>query len=134
MLRSSVAKAYHISTRWGWQSTGNSPSLRNCQGSALVIEATRHKPHPECFSSIAPSQNRVLTQCSGSIYDPHLDNVTGGLCQHCNLRATSSSSFANERLKDNALFHPRNYDRTKFLGEWLCVRAYLGPTSDRKLV
>ena len=50
--------------------------------------------------SIITSPNRVLTQCSGPIYEPHSNIVPGGCCYH----QGTSSKFAKERLKENARF------------------------------
>ena len=81
--------------------------------------------------SIITSLNRVPTQCSGPIYEPHSNIV---IRVYCDPRVTSSN-FARERLNENDRFCPWNYTATKeFLGQWHCMRVSLSPTSASKLV
>ncbi|CAN8007307.1 unnamed protein product [Ixodes pacificus] len=71
-----------IAMRWGWQGTGHAPSSRHCYGSAIVVIAAMARASTRMLVelSIIKSPDRVLTQCSGSIYEPHSNIVTGGYC------------------------------------------------------
>ncbi|CAN8015503.1 unnamed protein product [Ixodes persulcatus] len=103
-------------------------------------------------ASIVTSPDRMRTQSSRPLCEQHLNIVTAGIAKlddafpgivvlslspqlRHQISRRRKRRLWKERLKEKLRFHPVNSAATKtLLGQWCCVRVFLGPTSARKLV